>query len=104
MLPLRTARSQPISERAVRSSSNQHLPILFHEELYEQGRPCLRLAQWEDLCHRRELAWFKAEDASFASGFPFKDRDGEWQNNEERRDLSHQALVRWCSLRRIDYE
>ena len=91
------------SERAVRSSSNQHLPILFHEELYDQGRPCFGWAQWKDLLHRRQLAWDEAEDVSLESGFPFKDRDGNW-HNEERRDLSHLALKRWCSLRGMPYE
>ena len=60
--------------------------------------------RWQDLKRRRDAAWDEAEKESFASGFPFKDRDGVWRNAEERRDLSHQALFWWCTLRGIPYE
>ena len=63
----------------------------------------MRRYMWEDLLRKRDSAWDEAERVSLELGFPFIDRHNVWRNADVRRDLSHQALVRWCDLRGIVY-
>ncbi len=64
---------------------------------------CMSDWAWERLLRKRDAAWDVAEEVSYASGFPFKDRNGIVRNIGQRGDISHQALARWCELRGIVY-
>ena len=59
-------------------------------------------SEWSKLHQASEDAWEKAEEMSRATGFPFKDRNGNWVNNEQR-DLAGISLKEWCKQHAIEF-
>ena len=60
--------------------------------LYEVGRSRMGLRAWNQLVAETDAMWDYAEKLSEEAGFPYKDRLGNWQNNE-RNDLTTKVPV-----------
>jgi hypothetical protein len=76
---------------------------IFHENArWEQGNSRMAGWEWQKLLAAREEAWDRAEAVSRSTGFPFKDRDGNWVNDIQR-DLVGLALCEWCRKHGLEY-
>ena len=76
--------------------------VVHRQDLWRQQRPTMGWRQWNDLLAQRDCAWDVAEQASDATGFAFKDRQGQWRNQRQQ-DLTGLALRRWCESMGIEY-
>ena len=76
--------------------------IAYEAERWDAGVSRLSLREWQKLLQQRDDKWDKAEDMSRETGFPFKDRHGNWVNNIQR-DMVGMCLTRWCIAHNIEY-
>ena len=76
--------------------------IKHEQDRWTLGTSRMPASEWQKLYEASQDAWEKAEGMSRSSGFPFKDRNGNWVNNEQR-GLVDISLKEWCKRNSIEY-
>ena len=76
--------------------------IAHENERHKRGQSWMKQQEWRRLLDHRQQAWDEAEEVSRGTGYPFKDRDGEWVNCIQR-DLVGVSLCSWCQQHGIEY-
>ena len=76
--------------------------ITYEQDRWNMGTSRMSSSAWAALYQASQDAWEKAEGMSKSTGFPFKDRSGNWVNKQQR-DLVGISLKEWCKQHSIEY-